>query len=63
MSLEETLYKCNEEERAVEVCVVVRSPMECHVPSSFDVRLYTEDYTAGNNSCVKTYNSLCRLCP
>lgn len=58
VSLEETLYKCNEEEGAVEVCAVVRSPVECPVPFSFDIRIYTVDYTAGNNSHVETCNCL-----
>ena len=48
VSIEKTLYICNEEDESVEVCVVVsNSAMECHLSFSFDVGIYTGFDSAG----------------
>ena len=49
VSIEKTLYTCNEEDESVEVCVVVtNSAEECPISFSFDVRVFTVLYTAGS---------------
>ena len=48
VGLEKQLFKVNEEDELVEVCVVVDSPsIDCPVKYSFNVSIWTEDGEAG----------------
>ena len=51
VNIEKTVYRCNEEDGSVEVCVVVsNSAVECAISFSFDVRIFTLLDTAGSFS-------------